>query len=261
MHEPLVRATKRASIVILSVALSSCGGGGSEVRSETRPPVSVPPSGTTSPPPPTSSPPPTGGSQTPVADPMMNPANWEIGPIIPGYGNYSVGMPLHPSIHPTGWAIDLPQPSKSVGHVHYVTTPISSLEGKSRVVLRFRIEAAPDVRIVAKDYPDSAGMLTLYFQRAGDNWSALGEYETYRWWATFRTQTPLTAGEYEIVARFDENWTATQTSAAFTNWSAYQAALKHAGRIGFTLGGGDGYGHGVYATGPARIVVTTFRVE
>jgi hypothetical protein len=27
------------------------------------------------------------------------------------------------------------------------------------------------------------------------------------------------------------------------------------------LGGGDGYGHGVFATGPARLIVTDFRVE
>jgi hypothetical protein len=27
------------------------------------------------------------------------------------------------------------------------------------------------------------------------------------------------------------------------------------------LGGGDGYGHGVFATGPARLIVTEFRVE
>jgi hypothetical protein len=72
---------------------------------------------------------------------------------------------------------------------------------------------------------------------------------------------PLKAGEYEVVAGFNENWTAVQISSAFTNSAAFQNALKSAGRIGFTLGGGDGYGHGVYATGPARLVVTSFKVE
>jgi hypothetical protein len=191
----------------------------------------------------------------------MDPTKWEIGPIIPGYGNYSVGMPLHPASHPEGWVIDLPQPTKSVGHVHYVTTSLGSLAGKTRMRIRFKIEAAPDVEIVPKDFPNSPGILTLYFQQAGDNWSGQGQYETYRWWATFRTVMPLKAGEYEIIARFDENWTAVQVSSASTNWMAFQAALKNASRVGFTLGGGDGYGHGVYATGPARLIVQSFQVE
>jgi len=31
--------------------------------------------------------------------------------------------------------------------------------------------------------------------------------------------------------------------------------------VGFTLGGGTGYGHGVYANGNARMIVTSFKVE
>jgi hypothetical protein len=57
------------------------------------------------------------------------------------------------------------------------------------------------------------------------------------------------------------NWTAVQSSSARTNPAAFRAALAAADRIGFVLGGGDGFGHGVFATGPARLVVTSFRVE
>jgi hypothetical protein len=39
------------------------------------------------------------------------------------------------------------------------------------------------------------------------------------------------------------------------------AALAAADRVGFVLGCGDGYGHDVFATGPARLTVTDFRVE
>lgn len=38
-------------------------------------------------------------------------------------------------------------------------------------------------------------------------------------------------------------------------------AMNDAGRIGFVLGGGDGLGHGIYATGPARLVVKSFQIE
>lgn len=254
---------ERRCALCLSVALvmltSACGGDSRVTNPAMPQPVVTPPGqpGPTQPPPPPPPPPPL---PPPVLNPM-SPQNWEIGPIVPGYGNYSVGMPLQPSAHADGWAIDFPQPNSSVGHVHYVTMRHGSLSGKTRIVMRFRIEAAPDVKIVPRNFPDSPGMLTLYFQRAGDNWSASGPYETYRWWATPRTITPLAAGEYEVIARFDENWTAILTSSAFTNPPAFQAALANADRVGFTLGGGDGFGHGVYATGPARLVVTSFTVE
>src|SRR5688500_4768590 len=76
-----------------------------------------------------------------AADPMEAGA-WEIGPITPTR-NYSVNMPLSPSPHPEGWSFDFPQPDREAGHVHYVTFKHGSLSGKSRIVLRYRVEAAP----------------------------------------------------------------------------------------------------------------------
>jgi len=102
----------------------------------------------------------------------------------------------------------------------------------------------------------------MYFQRRGDDWSGLGRYEGYRWWATFRSHAPLTPGEHELSVGLDENWTAVQTSSAANNPKAFRDAVRDADRVGFTFGGGDGYGygHGVYATGPARFVVTSFQI-
>jgi hypothetical protein len=104
-------------------------------------------------------------------------------------------------------------------------------------------------------------MITLYFQRRGDNWSGRGPFEAYRWYATFASQSPISAGEHEMVAPLSGNWTAVERSSARSNPAAFQAALADAGQVGFVLGGGDGYGHGIFATGPARLVVTDFRVE
>jgi hypothetical protein len=182
---------------------------------------------------------------------------WVIGPIIRGR-NHSRGMPLQPTPGPRGsFIIDLPQ---APGSVHYVTFPHGSLAGKRRIVMRYRVEAAPGVRIVPRGYPQWIARITPYFQRRGDNWGARGPFETYRWFATFTSPT-LTAGEHQIVAPLDANWTAIQTSTARNNPSAFRAALAEAGEVGFVLGGGDGYGHGAYATGPARLIVTSFRVE
>lgn len=201
----------------------------------------------------------TGSSPSPAAAASAQRAtDWEIGPIIRGR-NYSVGMPLHPTPRPGGgWHIDLP---RHPGSVHYVTFPHGSLAGKRRIVMRYRVEMAPGVRIEASTAPGTPGMLTLYFQRLGDNWSGRRAFEPYRWYATFATRSPITRGEHVMVAPLNANWTAVNTSTALTNPAAFQAAIAEADQVGFVLGGGDGFGHGAYATGPARLVVTEFRVE
>jgi hypothetical protein len=183
---------------------------------------------------------------------------WTIGPIIRGR-NYSRGMPLHPAPSANGqWRIDLPS---APGSVHYVTFRHGSLAGKRRIVMRYRVEAAPGVRIVPSTAPDLPSIITLYFQRAGDDWSGRGRFETYRWYATFASQSPITPGEHVLVAPLDGAWTAIERSSARTAPAAFRAATAAADQVGFVLGGGDGYGHGVHATGRARLIVTSFRVE
>ena len=198
-----------------------------------------------------------GGAAVSVADAAPGPGAWVIGPVIEGR-NYSKGMPLHPSPGPNGtWHIDLP---RHPGSVHYVTFPHGSLRGKSRIVMRYRIEAAPGTRIEASTAPGTPGIITPFFQRAGDNWTARGRYEKYRWYGTFATQQ-LRRGEHQIVAPLNARWTAVETSNAHSDRAAFREAMAYADQVGFVLGGGDGYGHGAYATGPARLVVTSFQVE
>ena len=199
-----------------------------------------------------------GGELKAKAPTMPSASQWVIGPVI-RWRNHSEGVPLHPTPRRGGgWQIDLPQRPSGV---HYVTFPLGSLAGKSRIVMRYRIEAAPGVRIVPSTAPAAPSILTLYFQRAGDNWSARGRFEAYRWYASFASHSPLKPGDYEISAPLDGNWTAVMTSSARTNPAGFRAALAEADQVGFVLGGGDGFGHGVYATGPARLIVTEFRVE
>jgi len=183
---------------------------------------------------------------------------WTVGPIVHGR-NASRGVALHPSPGPgRGWHIDLPT---APGSVHYVTFRHGSLAGKRRIVMHYRVEAAPGVRILPRTAPSMPSVITLYFQRRGDNWSGRGPFETFRWYATFASQAPLTPGEHVMVAPLAGNWTAVGRSTARTNPYAFRDALANADQVGFVLGGGDGYGHGVFATGPARLVVTSFRVE
>jgi hypothetical protein len=200
---------------------------------------------------------PTEASAQPAAA-ASNPSAWSIGPIIRGR-NHSQGVPLHPTPRRGGgWHIDIPP---APGSVHYVTFPHGSLAGKRRIVMRYRLEAAPAARLIAASDGKSPSMITLYFQRRGDNWSGRGRFETYRWYATFATRTPIAPGNHVLTASLDGPWTAVETSRARTNPAAFQAALESADQVGFVLGGGDGYGHGIFATGRARLVVTDFRVE
>lgn len=173
--------------------------------------------------------------------------------------DWSSGVPPNPLPHPEGFAIEIPQ--QGAGSLHYVTAPTGSLTGKTKVTLHCRVEAEPGVKLVPRKFPGAPSLLTLYFQRRDDNWSARGEFEAYRWYAAFATKQNLRAGEYVLEARFDQNWTAVMGSSRENNPNGFREALEHARRIGFVLGGGDGLGHGVYATGPARLVVTSFKVE
>jgi hypothetical protein len=188
----------------------------------------------------------------------LDPGAWTIGPIIKGR-NYSPGMPLRPSSGPGRvWHINIPP---APGSVHYVTFRHGSLAGKSRIRMRYRVMVEPGARIVPTTDPNSESIITLYFQRRGDSWSGRGRFETYRWYATFASHSPIVAGEHEIVAPLDANWTAVQNSSVQSSPAEFRAAIAQADQVGFVLGGGDGYGHGVHATGRARLIVTDFRVE
>ena len=94
---------------------------------------------------------------------LMEPTAWEIGPIMWG-DNESKGVPLHPSAHPEGWFIDVPYPTREAGHVHYVTVPTGPLLPTQTITLRLRIEADPATKLVPVKFPDSKGLITLYFQ-------------------------------------------------------------------------------------------------
>ncbi len=185
-------------------------------------------------------------------------ASWVIGPVIHGR-NYSRGMPPSPTPRRAGgWQVALPMAPASI---HAATFRHGSLAGKSRIVMRFRIEADPGVRIVPRTAPGSPSIITLFFQRGGDNWSARGPYEAYRWYATFASKSPITPGDHVMVAPLSGNWTAVERSSARSNPIAFGEAVAGADQVGFVLGGGDGFGHGVFATGRARLIVTSFRVE
>ena len=185
---------------------------------------------------------------------------WEIGPVLRGR-NHSVGMPPSPIPAGRGWYFDFPYPDARAGHVHYLTTRTGSLLDRSRIVMRYRIDAPRGVRFAPRESPETPATLTFYFQRRGDNWSGRRAYEHYRWYATHANRIPLSRGEHEISLTFDgRNWKSLAAATGDQVPAQFRDALENAERVGFVLGGGLSAGHGVYATGPARFTLISFRI-
>src|SRR5829696_680901 len=99
-----------------------------------------------------------------AAGASLSPDAWTIGPIIHG-ASRSPGMPLHPSPGP-GRAFQIVLPQAGAGSLNYVTFRHGSLAGKSRIVMRYRVDAAPGVRLVPRTARQLPSQITLYFQRA-----------------------------------------------------------------------------------------------
>jgi len=183
---------------------------------------------------------------------------WQIGPIIRGR-HYSVGMPLTPNPERRGWSFEFPYPDERAGHVHYVTFRHGPLAGASRIVMRYRIDAAPGARFVPRAYPSYPATVSLYFQRAGDSWSGK-RHPFHRWYAPRHTMRELAPGEYEVsVSLSDPEW-ASIYQPATASPESFRAALAETDRVGFVFGSDGGRGHGVFATAPARFTLISFRV-
>lgn len=199
---------------------------------------------------------------SPVPVNLMDWQEWTIGPDMNGV-NASVGVPLHPLPHPDGMEFPIPSPDAKAGHIHYLEVRAPSLVGKTGFVLRGRVECEGWVEFAPTKFkPPVPAQITAYLRREGDNWSGVGGYEFFRWFCTSATITGLRPGEFEIRAPFDAEWTpVTGLKNSLTAPQEFSAALAHPGFIGAVLGGGDGYGHGIYATGPARLVLTSCALE
>ncbi|ALH78825.1 hypothetical protein [Sphingopyxis macrogoltabida] len=200
----------------------------------------------------------------PAASPAAAPgaAEWEIGPIIRGR-NYSQAMPLRPQPTRTGWRFDFPVgDSPAAGHVHYVTYRPAPIAPGSRIIVRYRVDARAGTRFVPQERPDLPATVSLYFQRRGDNWTARGRYERFRWYAPAATVRKIARGEHEMIVRLDDpNWISVNSRSAKSDSGALEAALADIDRIGLVFGSSAARGHGVYATAPARFTLLSFRIE
>jgi len=190
----------------------------------------------------------------------MPPASaWEIGPWARGK-NYSIGMPATPRQGADGTlVVDFPRAGR--GEWDALTTAVNPLEDVERITVRYRIDAAPGTRFVPAEAPSHTATISLYFQRARDNWTAKGRYASYRWYQPKHTVMPLTRGEHTISIRLDDRWTNVAHRPRDEHPREYRAALAKTARFGIAFGTEQLRSHGVYATGPARFTLLSAEFE
>jgi hypothetical protein len=194
-----------------------------------------------------------GSSASPVAI-SLDPARWQIGPIIRGK-NYSPGMPSHPTAASSGWSFNFPPQDG----VHYVTTSLNgppTSHGEAKV--RFSINGPGRLVPTQGDPP---ARIRLFLQRRGDNWSGLRAYEFYRWWSV--NNIVLAAGQYELTAPLlPDQWFSVfgkrgDHPAANGQFAAAVADIE---AVGQTFGGMFA-GHGVFAVhGPSRFTLESYEI-
>ena len=196
---------------------------------------------------------------TPVLAALPPAGAWEIGPSIRGR-NYSVGMPTQPApARGGGVAFDFPIAGR--GQVDAMITDVGPLAGARQITMRYRIDAARGTRFVPFERPNEPATVSLYFQRRGDNWSARGRYESYRWYVPGRAVIPLAPGTHTVTVRLDEEWGNVNSTTSFQDPAAFRAALEDTARLGIAFGSTTLRSHGVYATGPARFTLLALDIE
>lgn len=194
-----------------------------------------------------------------AASSMPPASEWEIGPWARGK-NYSVNMPATPRTNEKGHlVVDFPRYGD--GEWDAMTTGVHPLAGKKRVTVKYRIDAARGTRFVAVEEPDVPATVSLYFQRAGDNWKARGKYASYRWYQPAATVQQLKPGTHTISIDLDDRWTNVWGIPNTDEPRAYAAALSETARFGIAFGSLGKRSHGVAATGRARFTLLSVDID
>jgi len=145
---------------------------------------------------------------------------------------------------------------------NYLLTPAGGpIKGKS-ITIRYTIDVtgAPVFDYRTHDdnqvEPGFPGIARLMIQRKGDDWSAAGEMQFYRFWSVEGCKE-LAPGTFEITATLDPYlWTSVYGVRGSDAPAEFAAALAEAESIVLTFGGGYFYGHGVYVhDGAARFTI------
>lgn len=144
----------------------------------------------------------------------------------------------------------VPDPNDPGPWYGYVLQPWSGPISGSSLSITYKIKEARESVIFnwmseASNTCQAPASLRLYFQ-AGDLYNADG---FNRWWSN-PVHSELGAGRVTLTVAFDPSqWSETFGRAGNQNPSAFYYTLAHPSYVGFTMGGGCFFGHGVNTTG------------
>lgn len=191
-------------------------------------------------------------------------------------GDHSVGMPQHPTPHPSGVGWTFRFPRRGAGKVDYVCFPSGSLAGKSKLRIEGELTEVGDAQVMATPQPEDGdngvykARMTPFIEEDGDDWSAAGADEPKRqYFDTDPTDLHyLKPGPFVLEASLaGPGWGGTQTSTFENNPAGFHAAVNNAYAVGVVFGGnGIGIGHGAddIGTDPngyAELWVKSFPIE
>ena len=172
------------------------------------------------------------------------PSGWYFGPIIKGK-NWSKGMPKRPDFTPDPSRIlEFEMPVGIGAEVDYLVGDPITLTGKDKLLFAFDYQGPEPYPVEGPSAPATA---TICLMRRGDNWSAKGKYEHYRWYQP----TPLLRikeGKWAVELSLTEGeWTNVFGRKAKDYPEQFDACLKNLGNIAICFGTRRARGHGVRA--------------
>ena len=178
------------------------------------------------------------------------------------YLRYAVDAPVHPVAAPgVLWEFAFPV---SGGEVGYVTTPYratQTIAGKT-LSLTFEVVSSNPVYGLWDASTYGAPSLHLFIQRQGDDMSAQGEMQYYRWWCGAGAYTLGSADNQVVTVSCPLTPDAWVSVLGAQNATEFQTALNNLQWAGFTFGASGGWGHGVNVTsGNAKFELLDFSVS
>jgi hypothetical protein len=154
-------------------------------------------------------------------------------------------------------AFTFPGPSGVAGY--FYTKPPATIAQGQTVTLVYSINGSTPVWGMSDTNDVPPATMHLFLWRSGDDLSCNGAMASYRFWAP--SGVTLKLGESQIL-------TSVLDPSAWTNCygehstSGFAKALENAMGIGFTFGGQNFFGHGVYLTsGSATFKVNSYTVR
>jgi hypothetical protein len=174
---------------------------------------------------------------------------------IPGAGQWVDFGRNEPTI--SNRAFTFPGPSGVAGY--FYTKPPASIARGLTVTLVYSIDGSSPEWGVSDPNDIPPATMHLFLWRSGDDLSCNGAMASYRFWAP--SGVTLKLGDSQTL-------TSVLDSSVWTNCygqhdiSGFAAALEDAMGIGFTFGGQNFFGHGVYlSSGSATFKVNSYTVR